>query len=101
MSLEDILTYLRVFSMTARIFLVNGKLALTQWKYALDMLQEIGLLGCKLKTSPMEVHLQFWDTSSPLLEDANRYRRLSNKLIYLNITRPDIVYAVSVLSHFI
>ena len=48
----------------------------------------------------MEARPQFWDTSSPLFEDANHYRRLLGKLIYLTITRPDIVYAVSVLSQF-
>ena len=48
----------------------------------------------------MEAHLQFWETSSPLLEDANRYHRLLGKLIYLMATRPDIVYAVSVLCQF-
>ena len=34
----------------------DGKLALTQRKYALDMLKETRLLGCKPKTSPMEAH---------------------------------------------
>ena len=78
----------------------DGKLALTQRKYALDMLKETRLLGCKPETSPMEACPQFWDTSSPLFEDAYRYRRLLGKLIYLTVTRPDIVYAVSVLSQF-
>ena len=76
------------------------KLALTQQKYALDMLKEMGLLGCKPETSPMEAHPQFWDTLSPLFEDANRYRRFLGKLIYLTVTRPDIVYMVSFLSQF-
>ena len=48
----------------------------------------------------MEARPQFWDTSSPLWEDANRYQRLLGKLIYVTVTRPDIVYAVSVLSYF-
>ena len=78
----------------------DGKLALTQRKYALDMLKETRLLGCKPETSPTEAGPQFWDTSSPLFEDANRYRRLLGKLIYLTVTCPDIIYAVSVLSQF-
>ena len=78
----------------------SGKLALSQRKYALDLLQETGLLGCKPATSPMEARSQFWDDTSPLLEDANRYRRLLGKLIYLTVTRPDIVYTVSLLSQF-
>ena len=77
----------------------DGKAALTKRKYPLDMLKETGLLGCKLETSPMEARPQFWDTSSPLFEDANHYQRLLGKLIYLTITHPDIVYVVSVLSH--
>ena len=32
----------------------SGKLALSQRKYALDLLQETGLLGCKPATSPLE-----------------------------------------------
>ena len=48
----------------------------------------------------MEACPQFWDSLSPLLEDANRYRRLLAKLIYLTVTHLDIVYTVSVLSQF-
>ena len=48
----------------------------------------------------MEARPQFWDTWSPLFEDANRYQRLLGKLIYLTVTHPDIVYVVSDLSQF-
>ena len=48
----------------------------------------------------MKARSQFWDTSSPLLEDSNRYLKLLGKLIYLTITRLDIVYTVSALSQF-
>ena len=78
----------------------SGKLVLSQRKYALDLLQETGLLGCKPATSPLEARPKFWDTDSPMMADANRYRRLLGKLIYLTVTRPDITYAVSVLSQF-
>ena len=78
----------------------SGKLALSQIKYALDLLQETGLLGCKPATSPLEARPKFWDTDSPMMADANRYRDLLGKLIYLTFPRPDITYAVSVLSQF-
>ena len=77
-----------------------SKLSLSKRKYALDLLQEMGLLGCKPATSPLEAQPKFWDTNSPMMADANRYRRLLGKLIYLTVTRPDITYAVSVLSQF-
>ena len=76
----------------------SGKLALSQRKYALDLLQETGLLGCKPATSPLEAQPKFWDTNSPMMADANRYRHLLGKLIYLTVTCPDITYFVSVLS---
>ena len=78
----------------------SGKLTLSQRKYALDLLQEMGLLGCKLATSPLEARPKFWDTNSPMMADANRYRHLLGKLIYLTVTRPYITYDVSVLSQF-
>ena len=78
----------------------SGKFALSQRKYAWDLLQEMGLLGCKPATSPLEARPKFWDTDSPMMADANRYRRLLRKLIHLIVTRPDITYDVSVLSQF-
>ena len=60
----------------------------------------MGLLGCKPATSPLEAQPKFWDTDSPMMADANRYRRLLGKLIYLTFTHPDITYVVSVLSQF-
>ena len=76
----------------------SGKLALSQRKYALDFLQETGLLGCKPATSPLEARPKFWD--SPMMVDANRYWRLLGKLIYLIVTHPDSTYVFIVLSQF-
>ena len=52
---------------------------------------------CMLSTSLMEARPQFWHTLYPLFVDANNYQRLLGKLIYIT----DIVYMVSVLSHFV
>ena len=58
------------------------------------------MLGCKPTSSPMEQNVDWWDNASALLEDAGIYRRLVGKLIFLTVTRPDLSYAVSVLSQF-
>ena len=78
----------------------RGKLILDQCKYVLDILEETSLLGCKPQSSPIDNKPQFWDSTSPPLTDANIYRRLVGKLIYLTVTRPDITYTVGLLSQF-
>ncbi|XP_059629766.1 uncharacterized mitochondrial protein AtMg00810-like [Cornus florida] len=40
------------------------------------------------------------DSEGELLSDVGEYQRLVGKLIYLSMTRPDIAYAVSVVSQF-
>ena len=74
------------------------QIALCQRKYALDLLEETGMLECRPVASPMEKNINWWDKTTILLEDSGQYRRLVGKLIYLTVTRLDIVYAVSVLS---
>ena len=75
-------------------------LFLRQRKYALDIINECGLLGCKPVDTPMEVnHKLALATGSPL-PDATQYRRLIGRLIYLTITRPELSYAVHILSQF-
>ena len=78
----------------------QGQMSICQRKYALDLLEETGMLGCKPVTSPMEQNVDWWDHATALVEDAGLYRRLVGKLIFLTVTRPDISYAVSVLSQF-
>lgn len=71
---------------------------LFQWKYALDIINEAGMLGCKPATTPMEVNHQLLRNKSPLLKDPVRFRRLVGRLVYLTVTRPDLSYLVHVLS---
>ena len=78
----------------------QGQMSICQRKYVLDLLEETGMLGCKPASSPMEQNVDWWDNATTLLEDADIYRRLVGKLIYLTVTRPDISYAVSILSQF-
>ncbi|KAG6388975.1 hypothetical protein SASPL_150412 [Salvia splendens] len=72
---------------------------ISQRKYAMDLINDAGLLGCK----PSSVHMDPMkklqlDSGSPL-EEPSKYRRLIGRLLYLCITRPDITFAVHKLSH--
>ena len=73
---------------------------LTQRKYALDLIADVGLLGSKPTATPMEQQHKLALDTSPFIRDAEQYRRLIGRLIYLTITRPDISYSVHILSQF-
>ncbi|KAF5464587.1 hypothetical protein F2P56_014656 [Juglans regia] len=73
---------------------------LCQRKYSLEILVDTGLLGCKSVNTPMEINHKLTHSSSGLLVDSTRYRRLNGRLIYLTITRPNITYAVNILIQF-
>ncbi|KAG7528122.1 GAG-pre-integrase domain [Arabidopsis thaliana x Arabidopsis arenosa] len=76
-------------------------LFLSQRKYTLDLLDEVGKLGAKPAKTPLEDDYKArrkGEHDNKPFEDPTKYRRLVGKLIYLTITRPDICFAVNVVS---
>ncbi|XP_049388225.1 uncharacterized mitochondrial protein AtMg00810-like [Solanum stenotomum] len=59
---------------------------------------ETGMLDCKPAETPMEMNQQLGISFVQQLTDKVCYQRLVRKLIYLTHTRPDIAYAVNVVS---
>ncbi|XP_019173014.1 PREDICTED: uncharacterized protein LOC109168445 [Ipomoea nil] len=76
-------------------------ISLTQRKYALDLLQDSGFLETKPAKCPMVQTNKLSKDDGEALEDNTQYRRLVGKLLYLNITKPDISFAVQQLSQFL
>lgn len=75
-------------------------ISLSQRKYVLDILEETSLLGSKPVETPMDLNVKLSCDNGELMLDPERYRRLVGKLNYLTITRPDISFAISVISQF-
>lgn len=71
-------------------------LVLSQHKYTLDILQDSGLKGCRPILFPMEPNLKLDKAEEEEKVDANQYRRLVGRLLYLQVTRPDIAYPESI-----
>jgi hypothetical protein len=75
-------------------------ISLSQRKYILDLLAETGMLDCKPVATPIEMNHKLGIYPNQSQTDKGRYQRLVGRLIYLSHTRPDIAYAVSVVSQF-
>ncbi|XP_071681644.1 uncharacterized protein [Lolium perenne] len=76
---------------------VSQGLALTQKKYALDILRRAGMLECKSASTPMTVTDCLSTADGDLLtsDEATTYRSIVGGLQYLLVTRPDISFAVN------
>jgi len=74
-------------------------IVLSQRKYVLDLLNETGMLGCRPASTPMDPNHKLCAESGHSI-NKEKYQRLVGRLIYLCHTRPDISYAVSVVSRY-
>ena len=74
---------------------------MSQRKYALDILEETGMLKCKPVDIPMDPNVKLVLGQGEPLRDPGRYQRLVSKLNYLTIIRPDISFPMSVVSQFL
>eukprot|EP00253_Pinus_taeda_P025042 PITA_25042 len=73
---------------------------LSQWTYVLDLLKEIGMIGCSPASTPMEENLKLGVHPNQVPANKERYQRLVGRLMYLAHTWPDLTYALSVVSQF-
>ena len=83
---------------------------MNQRKYALELIEEMGLTAAKPSWTPLDINLKLTNTllekamnvtDDHVLEDKGPYQRLIGRLLYLTLTRPDIGFAVQILSQFL
>ena len=82
-----------------------------QRKYCLELISDMGLsssksidfsveLNQKLTTAEFDLHFLSTNEQDKLLSEPEIYQRLVGRLLYLTMTRPDIAFAVQLLSQF-
>ena len=75
-------------------------IVISQQKYTLDLLKEIGMSGCKPVETPIEQSHKLNEGKGRTPVNKERYQHLVGKLIYLAHTKHNIAYAVNVVSQF-
>ncbi|KAL6191912.1 hypothetical protein ACLB2K_038301 [Fragaria x ananassa] len=73
---------------------------MSQRKYVMNLLAETGMLDCTPVDTPIEQNHQIAEYPDQVPTEKSQYQRLVGRLIYLSHTRPDLAYAVSVVSQY-
>ena len=75
---------------------------LSQHKYILDLLKDIGKLDCKPVSTPVDANVKLQAKQSDKDDPINKtsFQRLIGRLLYLNHSRPDISFDVNSLSQY-
>ena len=73
---------------------------LSQAKYASDLLSRFGIADSTTSSTPLDPNVQLTLIDDVPLDDPTLYRQFVGSLIYLTVTRPDIAFAVHIVSQF-
>ena len=73
---------------------------ISQKKYVENILKRFKIIGCKCVETPLVVNERFMKEDGAKKVDETLYRSLVGNLLYLTATRPDIMFATSLLSRF-
>ncbi|KAK1693081.1 hypothetical protein QYE76_009778 [Lolium multiflorum] len=82
---------------------VNNVLLLTQEKYALELLEKVGMSKCKSAPTPLSTSEQLsLESGTPLgSEDCTQFRSIVGALQYLTLTRPDLAFSVNKICQYL
>lgn len=73
---------------------------ISQQKYITDLLKETGKTAYIPANTPVDPNIKLGSAEEDVAVDKEMYQRLVGGLIYLSHTRPDIAFAVSLISQF-
>ena len=78
----------------------NEGMFICQRKYVMDLLAETEMIDCKPTETLIVVNYGLQTLEAAKAANHEQYQKLVGKLIYLSHTRPDIAYAVGIVSRF-
>ncbi|XP_019260002.1 PREDICTED: uncharacterized protein LOC109238029 [Nicotiana attenuata] len=78
----------------------SDKIFICQKKYAREILKKFGMENCNATSTPMNPKEKLSKEDVTNKVDEGNFRSLIGCLMYLTATRPDILFAVSLLSRF-
>ncbi|KAI5329168.1 hypothetical protein L3X38_028565 [Prunus dulcis] len=78
----------------------NNFIFLHQKKYAMKVIERFGLKGCKSVATPLIANERLCKEDGSEMADESEYRQIVGSLLYLTATRPDIMFASSLLARF-
>ena len=73
---------------------------INQSKYIKELLKRFGLEDTKSKGTPMSSTLKLDKDEKGKEVDTKKYRGMIGSLLYLTVSRPDIMFSVSLCAHF-
>ena len=88
------------FCLGIEVWQEAGNVFISQMKYTGEILKAFGMNECKSVGMSMEVELKLSTKDTCPLADEKLYRKLVGSLIFMCNTRPDISFAVGVVSRF-
>jgi len=78
----------------------NDGIFISQKKYIEDLLKKFKMYGCKPVSTPLVTNEKLQKVDEAPETDASRNMSLVGSLLYLTTTRPNIMFATSLLSRF-
>lgn len=78
----------------------NGGIFICQRKYAEDILEKFGMMGCNVVRNPIVPGQRIDRDKDGLVVDPTLFKQIIGSLMYLTATRLDLMFAVSFISRF-
>ena len=73
---------------------------MSQRQYAMDIFSKYGMTYCKPISMPLDQNGKMSTDAGCVLEDPTMYRKMVGSLIYITISKPDLSYAVGLVSQY-